>query len=190
MTSCASPASNNRQRASRFDQTRCVRRASAASGPAPSYEGDDRTDQEHNSASDRENSNPLPDPALFPFIRRHVTSLMIFSTSLASLLSQNMPIVDLKYPLALRFSVSNPQQLFPLPQFPFEAYALGNLKRRDHASLDLLAALSGSLTRGAKFPARPVEMSREGVMLAGFKLCHSARLGGQQSGDLSLLKIL
>ena len=33
-------------------------------------------------------------------------------------------------------------------------------------------------------------MSREGVMLAGFELCHSARLRGQQSGDLSLLKIL
>jgi hypothetical protein len=86
-----------------------VRRASAASGPAPSYEGDDRTNQDHNSSSDRENSNPLPDPALFPFIRRHVTSLMFFSTFLASLLSQNMPIVDLKYPLALRFSLSNPQ---------------------------------------------------------------------------------
>ena len=125
-----------------------VRRASAASGPAPSYEGDDRTNQDHNSSSDRENSNPLPDPALFPFIRRHVTSLMFFSTSVASLLSQNMPIVDLKYPLALGLSVSNPQQLFPLPQFPFEAHAPGNLKRRDHASLDLLAALSGSLTRG------------------------------------------
>ena len=35
--------------------------------PAPSHEGDDRTDQEHNSGSDRDNSNPLPDPALFPF---------------------------------------------------------------------------------------------------------------------------
>jgi hypothetical protein len=77
-----------------------LRRASAAPGPAPSYEGDDRTDQEHSSGSDRDNSNPLPDPALFPFIRRHVTSLMFFSTSLASHLSQNTPIVELKYPLA------------------------------------------------------------------------------------------
>jgi hypothetical protein len=51
-----------------------LRRASAAPGPAPSYEGDDRTDQDHNSGSHRENSNPLPDPALFSFIRRHVTS--------------------------------------------------------------------------------------------------------------------
>jgi hypothetical protein len=75
-------------------------RALAAPGPAPSYESDDRTDQEHNSSSHRENSNPLPNPALFPFIRRHVTSLMFFSTSLASLLSQNTPIVDLKYPLS------------------------------------------------------------------------------------------
>ena len=60
-----------------------IRRASAASGPAPSYEGDDRTDQEHNPGSDRENSNPLPDPALFPFIRRHVTNPMVFSTPFA-----------------------------------------------------------------------------------------------------------
>ena len=50
--------------------------ASAAPGPAPSYEGDDRTDQEHNSGRHRDNSNPLPNPALFSFIPRHVTSLM------------------------------------------------------------------------------------------------------------------
>ena len=95
---------------------------------------------------------------------------MFFSTSLASLLSQNTPIVDLKYRQPSGFQAFNPQQLFPLPQFPFEAHAPGNLKRRDHTSLDLLAALFGSLTRGAKLPARPVEMSREGVMLAGLEL--------------------
>ena len=61
-----------------------VRRASAAPGPAPSYEGDDRTDQDHNSGGHREDSNPLPDPALFSFIRRHVTSLMFFSASCRS----------------------------------------------------------------------------------------------------------
>src|SRR5262245_64814152 len=61
-----------------------LRRASAAPGPAPSYEGDHRTDQDHNSGSHRENSNPLPDPALFSFIRRHVTSLMFFRASCRS----------------------------------------------------------------------------------------------------------
>jgi hypothetical protein len=50
-------------------------RVSTAS--APSYAGDDRTDQELNSGSDRENSNPLPDLCLlldiFPFLRRHAS---------------------------------------------------------------------------------------------------------------------
>jgi hypothetical protein len=50
-------------------------RVSTAS--TPSYAGDDRTDQEHNSGSDRENSNPLPDLCLlldlFPFLRHHAS---------------------------------------------------------------------------------------------------------------------
>ena len=67
-------------------------------------------------------------------------------------------------------SISDPQQILPLPQPAFEAQALGHPKRRDHAPLDCLAALSGSLARESKFLAGPVEMSRKGVMLAGLEL--------------------
>ena len=67
-------------------------------------------------------------------------------------------------------SVPNPQQLLPLPEFALEAHALRYPKRRDHATFDCLAALSGSLARGSKFPPRPVEVSRKGVMLARLKL--------------------
>jgi hypothetical protein len=124
-----------------------LRRASTAPGPAPSYEGDDRTDQDHNSGSHRKNSNPLPDPALFSFIRRHVTSLMFFSASCRSRIAT--------FPLtlrALRFSVSNPQQLLPLPQLPLETHALGDLKCPDDAVLYLLpsrGALPAVLACGA-----------------------------------------
>jgi hypothetical protein len=41
-------------------------RVSTALGPAPSYEGDDRMDQERNSGSDRENCNPHPDLLCLP----------------------------------------------------------------------------------------------------------------------------
>jgi hypothetical protein len=44
---------------------------------APSYEGDDRTDQEHNSGSEGEISNPLSDLCLlldlFAFLRRRAS---------------------------------------------------------------------------------------------------------------------
>ena len=45
----------------------------------------------------------------------------------------------------LQFSISNSQQVLPLAKFAFEPHALGDLKRRDDATLDLLAGLSGAL---------------------------------------------
>jgi hypothetical protein len=47
-------------------------------------------------------------------------------------------------PGGLQFSIANPQQIFPLAKVALEANALGNLKRRDNAPLDLLAGLPGS----------------------------------------------
>jgi hypothetical protein len=44
-----------------------------------------------------------------------------------------------------QFSIANPRQVLPLAKFAFEAHALGNLKRRSDAALDLLPALSGAL---------------------------------------------
>jgi hypothetical protein len=41
-----------------------------------------------------------------------------------------------------QFSIANAQQVLPLPEVAFEAHAFGNLKRRDEASLDLLAAFA------------------------------------------------
>ena len=46
--------------------------------------------------------------------------------------------------LVERFSITNPQQLLPLPDVAFEADASGNLESRDHASLDLLSVLLAS----------------------------------------------
>ncbi len=43
------------------------------------------------------------------------------------------------------FSIANPQKFLPLPEVALEADALGNLKGRDDASLDLLPALSSVL---------------------------------------------
>lgn len=42
-------------------------------------------------------------------------------------------------PPTLRPSLVNPQQVFPLPDFALEAHALGNLKGRDDATLDVHA---------------------------------------------------
>ena len=67
------------------------------------------------------------------------------------------------------FSIANSQQLLPLPKVAFESHALGHLKRRDDAALDLLAGFSGALASRPVFPARPVEVSREAVVLAGLK---------------------
>ena len=58
-------------------------RVSTALGRAPTYEGDERTDQEHNSGSDRETCDPRPDLLcllldLFPFLRRHVHRSHVF----------------------------------------------------------------------------------------------------------------
>ena len=50
-------------------------------------------------------------------------------------------------------SISDPQQILPLPQFPFEAQALGDPKRRDDAPLDLLAGLPGSFVGSPKLPS-------------------------------------
>lgn len=59
-----------------------------------------------------------------------------------------IPAYDLSSdPSGLRFSVSNPQQLFPLPQLPFEARALRNPETLDIAPLDLITGLLVSLLR-------------------------------------------
>ena len=41
-------------------------------------------------------------------------------------------------------SIANAQQVLPLAKVTVEPHALGNLKRRDETSLDLLAALSSA----------------------------------------------
>ena len=51
-----------------------------------------------------------------------------------------------------------------------EVHALGDLKRRDHAPLDLLPALSSAIASGPVF-LRTVEMSTEAVVLAGLQSC-------------------
>jgi hypothetical protein len=84
---------------------------------------------------------------------------------------------------ASKFSISNPQQVFQLAKVTFEPHAFGNLEARDDAALDLLAALSGALASWAAFPARPVQVSSEFVVLARLKL-------NQQLFDgLSLTKV-
>jgi hypothetical protein len=42
-------------------------------------------------------------------------------------------------------SIAHAQQVFPLAKVAFESHALSDLEIRDHTSLDLLAALSGTL---------------------------------------------
>jgi hypothetical protein len=69
-----------------------------------------------------------------------------------------------------QLSIANSQQGFPLAKLTLEAHALGNLKRRDHATLDLLSTLSGALASRPIFPTRPVQVSREFVVLAGLEL--------------------
>ena len=46
-----------------------------------------------------------------------------------------------------KFSITNPQQVFPLAKIAFEFQALRNLEARDDAPLDLLAGLPGSFAR-------------------------------------------
>jgi hypothetical protein len=54
-----------------------------------------------------------------------------------------------------------------LAKVTLEAHAFGDLETRDHAPLNLLAGFSGALASRPVFPARPVEVSREAVVLAG-----------------------
>ena len=92
-------------------------RVSTALGRAPTYEGDERTDQEHNSGSDRETCNPRPDLLcllldLFPFLRRHVHRSHVFQLFLrphvflafraasSPFSKYTNPIVDLKSSLS------------------------------------------------------------------------------------------
>jgi hypothetical protein len=69
-----------------------------------------------------------------------------------------------------QLSISDPQQLLPLPKVAFEAHAFGNLESRDDASLDLLPAFSRSITSGPVFLPRTVEVSREFVMLPSLQV--------------------
>ena len=64
----------------------------------------------------------------------------------------------------------HPQKFLPLPDVAFEADASGNLESRDHASLNGLAALPGTLTGKSVFPARPIKVSSKFVVLAGLQL--------------------
>ena len=132
------------------------RRTSAAPGPAPSYEGDDRTDQDHNSGSHRENSNPLPDPALFSFVRRHVTSLMFFRASCRS----QIPVAT--YRCRPCGSQSQSATTPPSGESRLEAHALGDLKGRDEAALDCLAGPADTLTDPPIFPPGLIEVGNTG----------------------------
>jgi hypothetical protein len=90
---------------------------STALGRAPTYDGDERADQEHNSGSDRETCDPRPDLLcllldLFPFLRRHVHRshvfqhflrshvLLAFRAASSPFSKYTNPIVDLKYSLS------------------------------------------------------------------------------------------
>jgi hypothetical protein len=92
-------------------------RVSTALGRAATYEGDERTDQEHNSGSDRETCDPRPDLLclfldLFPFLQRHVHRSHVFQHFLrphvflafraasSPFSKYTNPIVDLKYSLS------------------------------------------------------------------------------------------
>ena len=44
------------------------------------------------------------------------------------------------------FSITYAQQVFPLAKLALESHALGDLKRRDDAALDLLASFAGAFT--------------------------------------------
>jgi hypothetical protein len=121
-------------------------------------------DQEHNSGSDRENSNPRPDLLcllldLFPFLRRHVHRSHVFqhflrphvllafraaSTPFSKYTNCRSQIAAFAFP---RFSIANPQQVFPLAKVALEAHALRDLEGGDDAALDWLAALSSALAR-------------------------------------------
>ena len=68
-----------------------------------------------------------PDPLALASINRHGT----FCSSFARLSG-----------LARKLLFVSPQQILPLAKFAFEAHALGDLKCRDDASLDLLSALA------------------------------------------------
>jgi hypothetical protein len=56
-------------------------------------------------------------------------------------------------PGGVQFSITNTQQVFPLAEIALEAHALGDLKRRDDSSLDLLAGLSSCFVRSPVFVA-------------------------------------
>jgi hypothetical protein len=60
---------------------------------------------------------------------------------------------------------ANPQQVLPLAKVALESHALGNLKRRDDAALDLLSGLSGAFASQSVLPARTVQVSRKLVVL-------------------------
>jgi len=53
-----------------------------------------------------------------------------------------------------------------LANIPLESQALRNPEGRDQATLNLLAALSGMIAICAVFPAGPIEVSREFIVLA------------------------
>jgi hypothetical protein len=44
-----------------------------------------------------------------------------------------------------QFSIANAQKVLPLPKFALETHALGDLKCRDDATVDLFAALARAL---------------------------------------------
>jgi hypothetical protein len=61
-------------------------------------------------------------------------------------------------PGGLQFSITNTQQVFPLAEIALEAHALGDLKRRDGTSLDLLAGFPGGLACPTILPAGLIEV--------------------------------
>ena len=65
-----------------------------------------------------------------------------------------------------QFSVPNPQQVLPLPYIALEAHTFGNLKRRDHAPLDLLPRLPASFACSTRLAAGLIILSSERLFLA------------------------
>jgi hypothetical protein len=62
-------------------------------------------------------------------------------------------------------SISDAQQVFPFAKVALKTHALGDLKRRDDAPLDLLAGFAGSFAGSAIFPAGLIEVGNKSVGL-------------------------
>ena len=132
-----------------------LRPASAAPGPAPNYEGDDRTDHDNSAAIAKIRIDFQIPPS----------SPSSGGMSPASCFSVQMSISDtlVTVPLragALRFSVFNPRQLLPVPNSPLKPM-FRDPKHRDDIRFDCSAVFRGSIGTTSKFPLRTVGGERQ-----------------------------